>query len=110
MAIEVYNIMEDLVDQNMKKIVEQIPNVCYCEQCIADITAMALNNLKPRYVSSAKGGVLARVMGTTAVEQINLIREITSAAEKVAARPHHSLDVKVKNNRHITITREEVKE
>ena len=46
MAIEVYNIMEDLVDQNMKKIVEQIPNVCYCEQCIADITAMALNNLK----------------------------------------------------------------
>lgn len=108
MAIEVYNIMEDLVHNELISIVDKMPRLCRCEQCIADVTAMALNNLKPRYVSTDKGGVLARIMSTSETEQINLIREVTAAAEKVANNPRHAPMPDVKNKHHLTIERVEI--
>lgn len=88
--IKIYNVMEELVQHQIEEMIENFPKLCRCEQCVADIMAISLNNLRPRYISSEKGEVMARIMSTTDREKINLLREVTSAVEKVMESPHHS--------------------
>jgi len=83
------NLQEVLV----KKVVdEQLINradACSCDKCKADILAIALNNLRPRYVVTDKGRILAK----TAVldNQINtdILVEVSKAIEIVSKNPRH---------------------
>lgn len=87
---KVYNITEDLVLQQLEDSIKQFPGACRCEQCMADVMAMTLNKITPRYVSSDKGSVMARVFGSHDTERINILREVTNAIEKITSNPHHA--------------------
>lgn len=51
------NVMEDLVAQNIEKTMHQF-KVCPCRRCRLDVTALALNKLKPKYVAQEKPALL----------------------------------------------------
>ena len=87
--LKVWNMMEIVVEDNFAVVLQKFPNSCHCEQCLADIKALALNNLKPHYVATDKGGVYERVNLSGMLSKIDVLRAMTEAAEKVAAHPHH---------------------
>ena len=43
------NYMEDVVEHFLLDVLNEYDNICKCEQCINDIKAIALNNLKPLF-------------------------------------------------------------
>lgn len=50
--LNVYNIMEIVVEDNMSSLIQKFPENCHCKQCLSDIKALSLNKLKPHYVAS----------------------------------------------------------
>lgn len=87
--VELVNLMEDEVLRMIDRILEDLDNVCKCDKCKLDIAAIALNNLKPRYVVSEKGRLYAKVEALSYQNEANLIIEITRAIKIVGENPHH---------------------
>ncbi|MCL2084461.1 MAG: late competence development ComFB family protein [Oscillospiraceae bacterium] len=88
MSARLKNYAEKAVEEVIDKILDQ-QGVCACEQCRLDIMALALNNLKPHYVVSEKGELYARVGKMDYQYAIDVVTEITTAAQKVKDRPRH---------------------
>lgn len=89
MAIEVKNVMEMFVDQNLNSILDEIPGVCRCEQCVADIKAIVLNSMKPRYVSSSRGEIISKLSAFGQDNKVELLYVVKDAVDKVKSNPHH---------------------
>lgn len=87
--MEVVNIMEKIVWDNMQRVLDSKENACGCDKCRADIAAYALNNLKPRYVSTARGETIAKAQVLENQFYLNAIVALTAALEVVSAKPHH---------------------
>ncbi len=87
--IELRNYTEILVENNLDKIMKK-SDVCNCEKCRADITALALNDLKPQYVVSEKGECFAKLSILENQTQINVISAIIKAIEVVSSNPRHN--------------------
>lgn len=87
--LPVFNIMERVVDDHFEAVMKKFPGACRCQQCLSDIKALALNNLKPHYVSSDKGGVFERVNTSDMLVKVDVLRAMTEAAEKVTSNPRH---------------------
>ena len=61
---------------------------CTCQECVLDMAAWALNNVKPAYRVSLLGSVFARTAGQS--EQARDIhRAVHEAIQKVKANPSH---------------------
>ena len=88
--MEYKNYMEVIVEEKMDEILKQYPSCCTCEQCRHDIAVIALNHLHPRYVSTEKGQVFARIEEMTSRSEIEVIRQLIQAVETVMAHPRHS--------------------
>ncbi|MDF2613645.1 MAG: hypothetical protein K0S71_1431 [Clostridia bacterium] len=56
---QVCNYMEVLVEKYLDSVLEEW-DICKCEKCRKDITALALNNLKPMYTSTESGNVYVK--------------------------------------------------
>ncbi|WP_407400713.1 late competence development ComFB family protein [Anaerovibrio sp.] len=97
MAVEVKNVVEIFVDQYLDKTLDNIPGVCRCEQCVADIKAITLNSMKPKYVSSSRGEVLSKLKAFDQGNQVELLCIVKKAADMVMTNPHHEV-VKKKGN------------
>ncbi len=79
------NIMELLVEEEIDEIVKR-EDGCGCDQCRANILAVALNGLAPRYISDMS--TLVREMDSYREEYGSLIRErIHKAVEQVKKYP-----------------------
>ena len=89
-SLKVSNVMEAIVDDNFGAILPKFPDICKCDQCLADIKAVALNKLTPHYVASDKGSVYERANLTGMLYKIDVLRALTEAAEIVSKNPHHS--------------------
>ncbi|NMA95371.1 MAG: late competence development ComFB family protein [Clostridiales bacterium] len=83
------NYMEDMVNNALPKILDQHEDMCRCAQCMADVKAMALNNLKPLYFASNKGGVYNKLKELEIQFSADIAREITKAIEIVSNNPYH---------------------
>ena len=83
------NYMEVIVEQKLDEILAQYPNCCKCDSCRMDIAVLALNNLKPKYVSTTKGQIFARIENMNSQYEVEVIRQIANAIEKVALHPRH---------------------
>ncbi len=59
-TVGVHNVMEDVVRDTLLSYKGNMNLACDCEQCLNDITALALNELPPRYISNAKYGPYIR--------------------------------------------------
>ena len=90
--VHVANVMERLVDDQFPIVMQKFPDACCCPQCLSDIKALALNNLKPRYVSTDKGDLYERVNISDMMVKVEALRAMTEAVEKVSSNPRHVLD------------------
>ena len=89
MPIGVRNVMEVFVEQNLPHALDSIPGVCRCDQCMADIQAIILNNMKPKYVSTATGEVLSRLHALEPTTQVEFLCCVKKATDIVMAHPRH---------------------
>lgn len=55
-----HNLMEALVEAAFDELKPRL-DCCTCEQCRNDIIAYALNQLRPKYVSTDKGAVYTKI-------------------------------------------------
>ena len=93
MAIK--NIMEDFVEENMKGGLRMYPECCRCDICRDDIMSIALNHLTPKYVSTEKGGVFAKLASLDPMEKVVIIQEIAKGVQIVAKDPRHPKEERV---------------
>lgn len=87
----VKNYNEVLVDQYLKELLDEDPkykDVCRCEQCVDDMKAMALNRLKPFYVTGQRGEVYGEYRNQVLQNKTDLILEIVKAVEFVSKHAH----------------------
>lgn len=82
------NINEEFVQQHVRKAIKELGG-CGCDTCYANACALALNGLRPQYVTSKKGALLTEITETKVSNQADIIVEVTKAVKKVMANPHH---------------------
>lgn len=89
MVKKLKNYMEDIVKLYMDDLIKQM-DVCKCEQCLADILAITLNNLPTKYVVTNEGETYSKTSILIQQFEIDVISEVTKAAELVRKNPRHS--------------------
>lgn len=84
------NIMQALVEEKAKKYMDMF-GLCTCSRCVADVKALALTNLPPKYMVMQKGECIP--MLTVFENQFNaaLIAQIIAACRVVLQNPRHNL-------------------
>ncbi|KXS45638.1 MAG: competence protein ComFB [Candidatus Frackibacter sp. T328-2] len=84
------NLLEDQVSEEVIKYLEEKDDLCTCQQCQDDITALALSNLRPRYAGSEEGKVVISSVDLPSEQtKLDILRAIVNATKKVSKRPHH---------------------
>lgn len=83
------NYMEDMVWLLLDDVLQKWPEVCRCTICRHDIAAIALNNLKPRYVVREQGEVYSRVSVLEAQYRADVYTALTKAILLVQEKPRH---------------------
>ena len=87
--MELNNYMEYTVKKNLDRALKKYNDICKCERCQLDIMAIALNNLKPKYIVSQKGELYSKVEEMDPQYDVDIIRELTRAINVVSKSPHH---------------------
>lgn len=85
---KIKNYMEDLVEQFLIDLIKDM-DICKCEQCRADIEAIALNNLPTKYVVTDTGKTYSKTNILVHQFEVDIISEVTKAAEIVKRSPRH---------------------
>ncbi|NLP45904.1 MAG: late competence development ComFB family protein [Epulopiscium sp.] len=85
----VKNYMEQVVNELLPTVMEKYPDLKWDSDCVSDIKAIALNNLRPRYVATQKGEVYVKVDTISAQAKAKILSEITKAAEIVKQNPRN---------------------
>jgi competence protein ComFB len=62
--------------------------VCTCQDCVLDMAAYAMNNVRPAYRVSLMGSVYARAGGESQQAQ-EIRRSVRDAIQKVRTNPSH---------------------
>jgi len=79
----VHNLMEEIVRACLKDLLQHRTDLADCdERHQADIMAIVLNALPPKYVATAKGEMFAKTQLRSQVET-DVYRELSHAIEKV---------------------------
>ncbi len=91
-----YN-FENLVNETERIVLEQMEiqlemkgseDICKCQDCVLDMTALALNSLTPRYRVSLIGTVYAQTFSEGEyAEEVKVA--VSSAIKKIADNPSH---------------------
>jgi competence protein ComFB len=84
----VVNYMEIWVQEYMEILLLKTEG-CKCDKCKRDIFTLALNNLKPCYVSTPIGKVMAKLESTKQQFDTDIIVEVANAINKVTINPNH---------------------
>ncbi len=91
--MELKNFMEDCVIAKIDAMIPQYPGYCFCEECKRDVAILALNHLPPKYVSTEKGQIFARVEGMGRQYEVEIIKQVAEAIEIVNAHPRHKSNI-----------------
>ena len=84
------NEAEELVIQELEKqLDEKERNVCRCNECIVDMAAIALNNIKPLYRFSLLGTQYAAQAMNEQPFAESVRQAVALGIEKVSANPAH---------------------
>ncbi|MGE5372632.1 MAG: late competence development ComFB family protein [Solirubrobacterales bacterium] len=89
--IEVKNVMEDLVWENLDRVMSSANPACDCALCRADIVAFALNHLKPRYAATSRGETISKAAVLSNQFRMDVIAALTSAISTVGKKPRHPM-------------------
>ncbi len=82
--------MEDVVAAYVGEVCAEDEELCQCERCRMDVMALALNDLKPKYVVLPKGYAYARMDELEAQFQADTIVAVTKAIRLVKEHPRHT--------------------
>ena len=84
----VVNYMEIWVKEYMEVLLEKTDG-CKCEKCQRDIFTLSMNKLKPYYVATPLGKIMAKLESTKQQVETDIIVEVTKAINKVNNSPNH---------------------
>lgn len=84
---EVHNYMENIVENLIKEVFTEKPEICSCKTCLLDISALVLNQVKPQYLKTETD--LAKLSPLLLKE---LHQEVMSAIEQVKENPRPNHD------------------
>ena len=87
---KVTNCMEISVKECLDKLLEDSEG-WKCEKCRNDMMAIALNNLKPYYVTTQFGEIMTKIKNMEQQNEANVVIEVTKAINKVHKSPKHDL-------------------
>jgi competence protein ComFB len=82
------NIVEEIVIEQVKKAIAEMGG-CGCDICVSDASALALNEIPPRYVTTRKGALLESIDSTSYENSTEILVSVTKAVMKVMANPRH---------------------
>lgn len=85
---KIKNYMEDVVRKSANSIVKSM-DICKCEKCMADIIAISLNDLPPKYIVTEIGELYTKVNELEQQFAINVQTAVTKAAMIVGKNPKH---------------------
>lgn len=87
--IALTNRMEHFVELALDEILKQKRELCGCERCRLDVTALALNALPPRYVVSDFGEVVTNFDLDSSQCKADVMMAILRAFDIVRTKPRH---------------------
>jgi len=84
------NEAERMVLQELEKQIDAPENtgVCFCQECILDMTALALNTVKPFYRVSLLGSLYAHVIDDSEYA-VQIHEAVIAAIGKIQKNPSH---------------------
>ena len=83
-----HNSLEEMVEEKARSIVSKM-DICQCEKCFFDICALVLNQLTPKYVTTPKGTLMAKLPSMSHKKELELAILITKCAKMVQEKPMH---------------------
>lgn len=88
--MELHNTMEDLIFRYVDESMKKYDNICKCERCRLDISALSLNNLPSKYTVSDQGKLFNKVKEMESQFVADIVREVTKSIEIVSLNPRHN--------------------
>ncbi|WP_312447452.1 late competence development ComFB family protein [Lacrimispora sp.] len=87
-SFQYLNVMEHIIKNSVSEYMDKF-DVCSCERCVADVKALALSHLPPKYIvaEQATASPLLNFYSTRFSQQV--IVELTKACSTVKENPHH---------------------
>ena len=82
------NVMQLIVERKAKKYMSLF-GVCECSKCFADVCAIALNNLPPKYAVHRSGDVASTVSVCEGRFEASAVAQVTKACRIVMENPQH---------------------
>ena len=82
------NVMEALVEEKANKYIDLF-GLCKCPRCVADVKAMTLNRLEPKYVVMKKGDVIPRITLYEGQFAAAVTANLLTACKRVMESPRH---------------------
>ncbi|MBS4224066.1 late competence development ComFB family protein [Lederbergia citrea] len=83
--MNVTNIMEDIIQKEIIKNLNQLHMSCTCEHCLSDVLALSLNELPPRYIVNQERSPYVRAIYEADRQgSINILKTISKAAKLVS--------------------------
>ncbi len=86
--VHLKNYMEDCVNDMVDSVLKAL-DCCTCDKCKHDIVAIALNNLKPKYVVTRKGQLYTKISALHKQADVDIITAIAKGAGIVRKNPRH---------------------
>lgn len=83
------NVMQALVEEKAPKYIEMF-GICSCPRCTADVKALALTTLPPKYAVMEKGDVIPMLTVYEGRFSTALTAQIIKACERVSSNPRHT--------------------
>ena len=82
------NEAEHLVIEELGKQLSETEDICKCQDCVLDMAALAMNNIKPAYRSSFTGVIYAqRLINGDYITKVS--ENVKTAIDKVSKNPSH---------------------
>lgn len=84
------NIMENIVKDRLDEMLHS-EDCCKCERCVEDMTALALNKLPSRYVSTHNGELFSKINSLIRQNSVDLNIAVAEAIACVSKKPAHDI-------------------
>ncbi|MEG1800635.1 MAG: late competence development ComFB family protein, partial [Oscillospiraceae bacterium] len=82
------NVVEEITAAMLEDVMTRF-DLCTCEKCKADVMAIALNDLTPKYVGTYKGQLFVKLAGYEKQYSTDVLSALTKACIHVKSNPRH---------------------
>ena len=87
--MKICNYLEDIVREELDKLLTDIKEVCKCEKCKLDMIAWTLNRIPSQYVVTDKGRIYTRLKEQNLQARVDIMTALTKAILYVNKNPQH---------------------